>query len=76
VRTWEPKKQKDATRIGPGLVTSLSVVPPRFRHEFPSRTTDSKEFQMKRILVALVLALSVATVVGCGSSTTTGTGKK
>ena len=32
---------------------------------------------MKRIIVSLVLALSIATlVVGCGSSTTTGTKAK
>jgi predicted small secreted protein len=32
---------------------------------------------MKRIVIALVLALSVVSVVGCGgSSTTSGTGKK
>jgi hypothetical protein len=30
---------------------------------------------MKRIIVALVLALSVVSVVGCGGSTTTGTKK-
>lgn len=30
---------------------------------------------MKKILVALVLALSVCTVVGCGGSPTTGTKK-
>lgn len=30
---------------------------------------------MKRIIVALVLALSVATVVGCGGSTATTGGK-
>jgi hypothetical protein len=31
---------------------------------------------MKRILVALVLALSVATVVGCGGGSTATTSKK
>ena len=30
---------------------------------------------MKRIIVALVLALSVVSVVGCGGSATTGTKK-
>ena len=44
--------------------------------------TTFQEFTMKRILVALVLALGVATVVGCGGSSPTtggstgGTGKK
>jgi hypothetical protein len=31
---------------------------------------------MKRIIVALVLALSVVSVVGCGSSSATGTSTK
>jgi hypothetical protein len=31
---------------------------------------------MKRLLVALVLALSVVSVIGCGSSATTGTKAK
>ena len=31
---------------------------------------------MKRIIVALVLALSIVSVVGCGSSATTGTKAK
>jgi hypothetical protein len=65
-----PNKQKATTPECPGAVRNLSVVPsvgppdPLF-----------KEFQMKKIIVALVLALSMAAIVGgtsgCSSAPST-----
>ena len=73
-KTRSPKKQKDRAPDCPGTVSyplccSTTVHPPkRGGHSF-------KELSMKRILVALVLALSVVSVVGCGGGATTGTKK-
>jgi hypothetical protein len=56
----------------PGFVRSLSVV------STPVPSTDHivKEPHMKRIIVALVLALSIVSVVGCGGGATTTSTKK
>ncbi len=52
-------------------------VPPRSQSLSGILRTIIKELHMKRIIVALVLALGVATVVGCsGGSTTTPTKAK
>jgi hypothetical protein len=58
-----PKKQKVRFRKGLNQTQNLSVV--------PSCGHSSEEFTMKRILVALVLALTVVSGIGCsgGSST-------
>ena len=41
---------------------------------FNSVATFPEEISMKRVIVALVLALSVVSVVGCGSGSPTKTG--
>jgi hypothetical protein len=40
-------------------------------HPGPVKDHSFKEFHMKRVILALVLALGIASVVGCGGSTTT-----
>jgi len=58
-----PKKQKVRFRIGlNSKAKPLLLNPVPFTYE---------EFTMKRILVALVLFVGIATVVGCGGGSST-----
>ncbi len=64
-----PNKTEGRGPECPAVAKSLSVV--------PTRVTAFLEYPMKKVIAILVLALSVATVVGCGSSSpSTGGGSK
>jgi hypothetical protein len=58
----DPNKTEGRAPDRPGAVRNLSVVR-SCGHSF-------EEYSMKRIIVALVLALGVFGAVGCGSSST------
>ena len=70
-----PKLPKKTEGRDPGLAGDREIPPLLFHHGPPSRSGPvSRSFQMKRIIVAAVLALTIVSgVVGCGGgSATTG----